>query len=184
MKQKFKNWEILWDTCVKINAKELCCTLWGKRGSHQTLTGFLSPQTANQAKRHVLKWLRHTCATTMLSNHHLDVARLWGGIDYPSKGKTSENKICEMRSFCRTCFTSEFISWLKGAKTKRFLNPFRGCESLIQLLLGEGEENPEQAASRLQSNTQCKSPFRIINEPMKRVFGLVDEVFSSMARFH
>ena len=35
--------------------------------------------------------LRHTCAIIMLSNQHLDMSHLWGGMDYLGKGEVLTN---------------------------------------------------------------------------------------------
>ncbi len=48
-------------------------------------------------KMHILEWpfivasLRHTCAIIMLSNQHLDMPNLWGGMDYLGKGEVLTN---------------------------------------------------------------------------------------------
>ena len=51
----------------------------------------------NKAKLHISEWpfivasLRHTCAIFMLSNQHLDMPHLWGGMDYLGKGEVLTN---------------------------------------------------------------------------------------------
>ena len=76
----------------------------------------------NKAKLHVSEWpfivasLRHTCALIMLSNQHLDMPHLWGGMDYLGKGEVLTitdlgrfvNNIWEKCLFCvyRKCFRS------------------------------------------------------------------------------
>ena len=110
----------------QLYAKEMCCTAWGKWWSHQILTGFRTPpdppRPPNKAKLHVSEWpfivasLRHTCAIIMLSNQHLDMPHLWGGMDYLGKGEVLTitdldrfvNNIWEKCLFCvyRKCFRS------------------------------------------------------------------------------
>ncbi len=75
----------------QLYAKEMCCTAWGKWGSHQILTGTV--------KLHILEWpfivgsLRHTCAIIMLSNQHHDMQHLWGGWIISAKEKCSLTQI-------------------------------------------------------------------------------------------
>ena len=73
-------------------------------------------------KLNILEWsfivasLRHTCAIIMLSNQHLDMPHLWGGMDYLGKGEVLTitdldrfvNNIWEKCLFCvyRKCFRS------------------------------------------------------------------------------
>ena len=80
------------------------------------------PDPPNKAKLHVSEWLfivaslRHTCVIIMLSNQHLDMPHLWGGMDYLGKGEVLTiidlyrfvNNIWEKCLFCvyRKCFRS------------------------------------------------------------------------------
>ena len=96
----------------QLYAKEMCCTEWSKWWSHQILTDFLTPP--NKAKLDILEWpfivasLRHTCAIFMLSNQHLDMPHLLGGMDYLDRGEVltntdldrSVNSIWEKWFFC------------------------------------------------------------------------------------
>ena len=46
-----------------------------------------------ETKLHISEWpfivgsIRYTCALIMMSDQHLDVAHLWGGMDYLSKAE-------------------------------------------------------------------------------------------------
>ena len=58
-------------------------------------TDWFSPPS--KAKLHISEWpfivasLRHTCAIFMLSNQHLGMPHLWGGMDYLSRGEVLTN---------------------------------------------------------------------------------------------
>ena len=69
--------------CIRVpaNIQQLC-----------TAIGFVTPpDSPNKAKLHISEWpfivasLRHTCAIFMLSNQHLDMPHLLGGMDYLDK---------------------------------------------------------------------------------------------------
>jgi len=82
----------------QLYVMEMCCTAWGKWWPHQILTGFVtSVALCFVIKLHISKCpfivgsLRHTCAIFMLSNQHLDMPHLWGGMDYLGKGEVLTN---------------------------------------------------------------------------------------------
>ncbi len=79
-----------------------CVALREANGGHiRYWLVFRSPRTPpyppNAVKLHILEWpfivasLRHTCAIIMLSNQHLDMPHLWGGMDYLGKGEVLTN---------------------------------------------------------------------------------------------
>lgn len=61
----------------QLYVKETCCTAWGKWWSLQTLF-WVPPQYCDQSKAHLCN--NHT-------NKHINMALLWSGMDYLSKGK-------------------------------------------------------------------------------------------------
>ena len=105
-----------WTNIPQATINNLINSMWRKCEANGGLT---SP---NKAELHISEWpfivasLRHTCATFMLSNQHLDMLHLLGGMDYLCKGEVLTNRdlhrfvnnIWEKWFFCvyRKCFRS------------------------------------------------------------------------------